>query len=157
MTTSERFWAKVQVTESCWVWTAAMDGHGYGAFWYQRKVAKAYRAAYEMFVGPVPEGMQLDHLCRNRACVNPAHLEPVSQQVNIARGASPSAISVRTNACSRGHDLSSAAVRRPDGRRYCGECRRATYVQKPCIGCGGVKGPGERLRYCPACREARAS
>jgi hypothetical protein len=85
MTVAERFWPKVNKTESCWLWLAAVTD-GYGMFWLDRRYQKAHRVAYEMLVGPIPEGLQLDHLCRVRNCVNPAHLEPVTALVNQQRG-----------------------------------------------------------------------
>lgn len=91
------FWAKVDKhgpvpahrpdLGPCWVWTAARHGKGYGMFSVDRKrKVRAHRFAYEMMVGPIPEGLDLDHLCRNRACVNPEHLEPVTRSVNLKRG-----------------------------------------------------------------------
>lgn len=88
-----RFMDKVSKKESggCWEWTAAIDAHGYGRFgvpgrtradWRMRL---AHRVSYETFVGPIPEGLDLDHLCRVTACVNPEHLEPVSRRENVAR------------------------------------------------------------------------
>ncbi|MFH0981536.1 MAG: HNH endonuclease signature motif containing protein [Planctomycetota bacterium] len=86
----ERFWPKVDKTDSCWLWIGAMNLQGYGNFWIGPTETEGYvgahRFAYTHFVGPVPEGMDLDHLCRNRACVNPAHLEPVTRRVNLRRG-----------------------------------------------------------------------
>ncbi|WP_411732175.1 HNH endonuclease signature motif containing protein [Paeniglutamicibacter sp.] len=81
-TEAEYFWAKVRKTNSCWVWTAAKV-KGYGKFQKHR----AHRWSYEHLVGPIPEGLTLDHLCRNRACVNPEHLEPVTVEENVRRAA----------------------------------------------------------------------
>ena len=81
-----RFWPKVVKTESCWIWTGAKDHGGYGVHWVGGGVSRrAHRLAYEWGIGPVPEGMTLDHLCRTRACVNPAHLDPCTAGENAAR------------------------------------------------------------------------
>lgn len=85
----ERFWVKFTRDPSgCWVWTAAVDKvTGYGKFHVASEtMGYAHRFAYETLVGPIPDGLDIDHLCRNRACVNPAHLEPVTRQVNLLRG-----------------------------------------------------------------------
>lgn len=83
-----RFWVKVEKTESCWLWTGATNGLGYGKFKADPRTPAVYahRYAYELVVGPIPEGLQLDHCCENPPCVNPAHLEPVTQAENVRRG-----------------------------------------------------------------------
>lgn len=85
----------------------------------------AHKWAYESIVGPVPEGMELDHLCRNRACVNPAHLEAVSRRVNQLRGLSISAKNARKTHCVHGHPLTGENVYEWRGSRYCRACRAA--------------------------------
>ena len=90
-TPEQRFWAKVDKTGDCWLWQGAIGKHGYGTFTVKRpdggtRFWRAHRFAYELLVGPIPEGMFLDHLCRNTACVNPAHLEPVDARENTRRG-----------------------------------------------------------------------
>lgn len=87
-----RFWSKVLVGDDCWGWTGALKDNGYGEFGSGRKTARgspevvyAHRYAYESLVGPVPEGLELDHLCRNRACVRPDHMEPVKHKENCRR------------------------------------------------------------------------
>jgi HNH endonuclease len=95
MTIQERFWAKVDRTEDCWVWMGGKDRAGYGQFAYRVEsgpmVWKAHRFAYFLAKGWVPEEKHLDHLCRNRACVNPSHLEPVSSATNTRRAAAAKA------------------------------------------------------------------
>lgn len=100
-TPEERFWAKVNKTETCWLWTAVIVG-GYGKFWLDRHVG-AHRFCYELLVGPVPDGLVLDHLCRVRHCVNPDHLEPVTHRENVSRGVGPTAINSQKTHCKRGH------------------------------------------------------
>lgn len=87
----ERFWAKVNKTETCWLWTGAKIGKGYGMFWIgptlrSEHFSVAHRYAYQLLVGPIPHKKQLDHLCRVKLCVNPKHLEPVTNRENCMRG-----------------------------------------------------------------------
>ena len=95
----ERFWSKVELTEGCWNWTAGTS-HGYGHYSIGKRTHKAHRLAYESVVGPIPDGLTLDHLCRNRACVRPDHLEPVTMGVNNARSAG---FRERKDSCPSGH------------------------------------------------------
>ena len=81
----QRFWEKVHKTDLCWIWTGAKSV-GYGHFGTQQVLWTAHRYAWTRLVGPIPEGFDIDHLCRNRACVNPDHLEPVTRAVNLRRG-----------------------------------------------------------------------
>ena len=104
-TPEERFWAKVEKTDSCWLWTAYRNRCGYGQFWDASRMVKAHRFAYELLVGPIPDGRETDHLCRVRHCVNPAHLEPVTHRENTMRGDTiPARQAARTH-CPNGHPL----------------------------------------------------
>lgn len=84
----ERFWAKIEKDHStgCWEWTAYISELGYGQFKAFGAMVRAHRFAYELLIGPIPEGLEIDHLCQNRGCVNPDHLEPVSHIENVRRG-----------------------------------------------------------------------
>lgn len=82
-----RFWRYVQRTETCWLWTGGLSENGYGLFWSGVSVVRAHRWAYEHLTEEIPDGYEVDHLCRVRHCVNPHHLEPVTRQVNVQRGA----------------------------------------------------------------------
>lgn len=139
--TIARFMAKVAPDEEtgCWIWTGAIAKdtpevkRGYGIFWggeYNEKgqpvMGMAHKWAYEHFVGPVPEGLTLDHTCRRRNCVRPEHLDPVTQRENTMRGIGPSAINAEKTHCLRGHPLSGENLYVPPGggRRGCRTCRR---------------------------------
>ena len=111
-------------TTSCWEWTAYTQKNGYGTFGFRHKMHLAHRASYILFVGEIPIGLQLDHLCRNRACVNPAHLEPVTNKENILRGISPSAINARKELCIRAHLLTGDNLAIYGNERRCRTCDR---------------------------------
>jgi hypothetical protein len=110
---------KVETTESCWEWTASKTRDGYGQFSIDGQTRKAYRVVYELFYGPVPEGLTIDHLCRNRGCVNPNHLEAVTHAENMGRGA----WALKTH-CPRGHLYDDENTRWHRGRRFCIACQK---------------------------------
>ena len=110
----------------CWAWMGGRMKNGYGVFSLQlRKTILAHRFAYEALRGPIPHGLQLDHLCRVRCCVNPDHLECVTRRENILRGVSPAAHNARQTHCALGHPLSNDNLIRDDGHRRCLTCRMA--------------------------------
>lgn len=118
-----------RLTESgCWEWGAAKTG-GYGVVQWNGRIRRAHRVVYELLRGPISDGLETDHLCRNRACVNPDHIEPVPQKVNNARSESASAKHARQTHCKRGHPFSSdntyiAKRERGKQERFCRECCR---------------------------------
>jgi hypothetical protein len=118
----ERFTPKVKVSESgCWEWQGSLYPAGYGQFYLGNyKAVYSHRWAYEYYIGPIPEGLVIDHLCRNRKCVNPAHLEAVTQKININRGAGNTS---KTH-CPRGHAYSEENTYLFRGRRRCKACSR---------------------------------
>lgn len=123
---TERFWSKVEISGSCWRWLGRPNNTGYGVFSFAHTSTSAHRASYIINVGQIPDGLHLDHLCGNRMCVNPAHLEPVTRTENQRR------ITERKTACSYGHALTPENVLayetpRSGWRRYCRECRRNTW------------------------------
>ena len=129
----------------CWLWVAKQNGHGYGSLRVgsiagRGNNAVAHRIAYELLVGPIPEGLTLDHLCRVRNCVNPEHLEAVTHRVNILRGSGASARNAAKTHCKHGHPLVPENIyRNPNGYRVCAKCdlarqRAATRARGPLPG-----------------------
>jgi hypothetical protein len=135
----ERFFEMVEKTASCWNWTGTKDPDGYGRFTLPRTFARAhpiyskrsrfisaYKFLFQETFGSVPDGMTLDHLCRNRSCVNPYHLEVVSIKDNLHRSPlAPASINRRKMVCVRGHSLAVGNLRRTkNGARACLTCHR---------------------------------
>jgi HNH endonuclease len=126
----DRLWQRVEKRpDGCWVWVAALNGSGYGVVGRDSKVYRVHRIVYELLVRSIPDGLDLDHLCRNRACCNPAHLEPVTNRENWLRGQHPTAVTVRTDRCQRGHSMADAQTR-PNGSRYCKPCAKAAQLRR---------------------------
>jgi len=133
----KRFWAKVdthgkipplrQGLGACWIWTASCQTSGYGTFAINaRKLVRAHRFAYELMRGKIPDGFEIDHLCRVRNCVNPFHMEVVVHAENMRRSHGK----ISQTHCKRGHPLSGSNLVLHQGRRHCRACqsvRRAAY------------------------------
>lgn len=119
-----RFWAKVTKTDDCWIWTGHRATNGYGRFRKNQESPNegAHRISYELLVGPVPAGLDLDHLCRRRECVRPEHLEPVTRSENLRRGLTGQR---EATVCRQGHLLVGTNVyHRADRARKNGRPRR---------------------------------
>lgn len=103
-TAEERFWLNVVKSDGCWTWRGS-HSEGYARFMVQGRTVGAHVYSYTLLVGPVPAGLELDHVCRNRGCVNPKHLDPVTTLENIRRGQGVGAINARKTHCDNGHAL----------------------------------------------------
>lgn len=115
------------MTSECWVWSGARNDAGYGQIWKDGRVLYAHRVIYSAVIGEIPEGLQIDHLCRNRACVRPDHMEMVTPRENTLRGQAPSAQAARLVNCVKGHDAWRAT---PSGKRECTVCAKARHARR---------------------------
>jgi len=121
-----RFWTKVSFGTEHWLWTGSLNPNGYGVFHYPdyRHAVSVARFAYEFLVGPIPRGLVIDHLCRTPACVNPTHLEVVTQRENLLRGVGWNATNAAKTHCPKGHPYAGDNLFYRDGGRRCRECSR---------------------------------
>lgn len=145
-----RFWRYVDKTETCWLWTGATNGR-YGVFWTgpETKRNYAHRWSYEHHVGPIPEGLQIDHLCRTPLCVRPDHLEPVTAYENCQRG------KASAPTCKRGHPMDGvmhSSLTVSGTTRYCKTCRREDMRRRRA---GLPQAPPCRTPGCPGKAHAR--
>jgi hypothetical protein len=166
-TSEEVFRASIfkSTSTGCWIWRRALTEYGYAAFTVYDEDGRSttgHRYAYELLVGPSPEGLELDHTCRIRPCCNPAHLEPVTQRVNTLRGVGFSAQNARKEKCPQGHPYDSENTYvSSDGYRQCAVCRRETsgrtsaerqraYRERNGLVSGVGRGGYQKLRtHCP--------
>lgn len=126
-----RFMANVRKDPGgCWIWTGAVipdggpRGAGYGRFKWSGTTRLAHRASYELLVGQIPDGLQIDHLCFVRSCVNPEHLQPVTARENLLRSPTASTLNIGKTHCIRGHEFTVAnTYTSPQGKRDCRACR----------------------------------
>lgn len=124
----DRFAEKIALTDSgCIEWIACTNGVGYGVLSINRTGGKilAHRWSYQHHNGPIPDGLSIDHLCRNRGCVNPDHLEAVTHRENVLRGMAPTATNAAKTHCVNGHPFAGENLRiSPGGKRECRKCHR---------------------------------
>lgn len=133
--TQSRFESKYKIDSKtgCWNWVAGLQEGGYGQF-SSKETGLAHRYSYILYTGPIPKGTQIDHLCFNRKCVNPNHMEAVSPRLNVLRSNNIASKNFYKTKCWRGHDFSvDNTYRAPTGNRHCKSCRKinkTTYRQK---------------------------
>ena len=130
----------------CWLWGGATDHEGYGTFRVKTRTVRAHRVAYEIFTGPIPGDLVIDHLCRVRCCVNPDHLEPVTFLENIRRGSR--ILNGPTTQCKRGHPIDHKNLYvDPRGKRDCRKCRNEAtiryHAKMKSKAAAAPKGPGQ--------------
>ena len=122
----DRFWPKVDATGDCWQWTGGVSGrYGMVRPGGSANQRGAHIVAWELLIGPVPDGYQVDHRCKNTLCVNPDHLEPVPPLVNLMRSAARPAINASKTLCPQGHPYDDANTRLYRGKRHCRACDRS--------------------------------
>lgn len=129
----ERFWDKVQIVPEasaypgpCWIWTAALSPDGYARYHLDGWTQKAHRVAYAALVGPIPDSLQGDHLCRVTMCVNPVHIDPVPPRENVMRSNGLAARNAAAEACVNGHPFTPANIYLTRaGKRACRSCDRS--------------------------------
>jgi hypothetical protein len=131
---TDRFLAYVaDAPRGCWQWTGYLMPNGYARFSVAGERQYAHRVAYEAVHGPIPNRLVIDHLCRNRGCVNPDHLEAVTQRTNVLRGVSFAAARARQVRCLHGHRFTEANTYvAPNGTRKCRTCRAAARARSRC-------------------------
>jgi hypothetical protein len=145
-TLPERLARRISVTSDCWLWVGYRNADGYGITSHRNRTWKAHRLIYTMLVAPIPDGLTIDHLCRQRCCVNPAHMEPVPFATNSARGNTINARNGAKTHCPQGHEYTEAntyiEVRGTTRKRNCRTCKNtrrlaAYYRNRAAAAAGG--------------------
>jgi hypothetical protein len=135
----DRFWPKVDAEGDCWQWTGGVsNGYGMVRPGGDANQRGAHIVVWELLIGPVPDGYQVDHRCKNTLCVNPDHLEPVPPLINLMRSAAWSARNAAATECPKGHGYTTENTRIYRGRRHCRECDRIRLRQRRSNPVGGI-------------------
>lgn len=134
-TVVDRFFDKVTITDYCWEWTSVKNRFGHGRLWVNGRFESAHRVCHVLFIGPIPEGLVVDHLCGNPSCVNPGHLEAVTQRENLLRANTFQAANAAKTHCVSGHEFTPTnTLRDTEGNRVCRKCRQEesarTYLRR---------------------------
>lgn len=122
-----RLRSHTEIVGDCWIWTATLTEKGYALGWFRGSMRRVHRVMFMLIRGALIDALELDHTCRNRACVNPFHLDQVSHRVNVARGATLAAANTAKTECLRGHPFDDANTYiSPKGHRFCRTCKNAS-------------------------------
>lgn len=127
MSAEQRFWSKIDLDfeTGCWNWSSSLNRNGYGEFWFNGTSVRAHRFSFELLKSKILHGLQLDHLCRNRKCVNPNHLEAVTNHENVIRGIGPTAKNYSKTHCESGHEFTKEnTYLKKHGGRECRTCMK---------------------------------
>lgn len=127
LTVEQRFLSKISIDPlGCWNWTAAKNADGYGRFGFEGRNAHAHRVAYVLFIGPIPRGLEVAHLCHNRRCVNPLHIQAMTHLANVQMTPTRT---WRRSACKRGHEMEDPNLyHRRNGTRQCLACYQQSWA-----------------------------
>lgn len=133
--TLDRFWSKTDLTGPCWVWKGVLNHSGYGFFKLNNKNIQTHRLSYQIYKGKIPQGLEIDHLCRNRSCVNPTHLEAVTHKENMIRAIrlKENNFNLKKTHCPKGHEYNQENLIKDTTRRGCKTCKKYWDNKRYCI------------------------